>query len=221
MGALKLRYDTARPDSLRDHVHLVDAAGYFFFPTVAAPCGTSAVLQVVFTGLGVPDERLLLRGTVWSRSVPGGVWLELPHGRECLRRLAAGGTRGSPRLATDQLVLLEPRNRPGLLCRLLEVSEGGARLAGCANDLGGEGLPLRVALPEAGPSGGRLEAYGRVAWARDGDVGVVWDRRDLASRAAVLRLLQTAEDEWEVAQNAMHPTDCRCASGQRRVLLLG
>lgn len=217
MGALKLRYDTARPELLREHLHLVDGAGYFFFPTVTAPCGTKVVLQVVFSAI---EERLLLRGTVWSRPLPGGVWIELPHARECLQRLAAA-TRETVRLATDRLVLIEPRDLPGLLCRLADVSEGGARLSACANDLGFEGLELHVALPEAGPAGGRLEAYGRVAWARDGDVGVAWDRRDLASRAAVLRLLQTAEDDWETAQNSAHPPGCRCTNAQRHVLLLG
>ncbi|HEY2028351.1 MAG TPA: PilZ domain-containing protein [Myxococcales bacterium] len=218
MAALKLRYDTARPELFAEHVHLVDGAGYFFFPAVTAPCGTKVALQVVFSGI---EERLLLRGAVWSQPLAGGVWLELPHAKECLQRLAAGGTRVSDRLATDQLVLIEPRSLPGLLCRLADVSEGGARLAGCANDLGFEALELRVALPEAGPSGGQLEAYGRVAWARDGDVGVVWDRRDLASRAAVLRLLQTAIDEWETAPNSAHPPACRCKNSQHRALLHG
>lgn len=218
MGALKLRYETACPELLREHVHLVDGAGYFFFPAVSAPCGTKAALQVAFASI---EERALLRGTVWSQPGPGGVWLELPQAKQCLQRLAAGGTRESPRLATEQLVLLEPRGGQGLLCRLADVSEGGARVAASADDLGWEGLELRIALPEPGPSGGPLEAYGRVAWAGAGGVGVVWDRRDLASRAAVLRLLQIAEDEWDTAQHAAHPASCRCTKSQRRVLLLG
>lgn len=218
MGLLKLRYDAGRREFLRAHVHLVDGAGYFFFPALSAPCGTKAVLQV---GFGSSDERVLLRGTVWSKAAPGGVWLELPRAAGCLQRLSTGVARKTPRAASEQLVLVEPIGRAGLLCRLADVSEGGARLAACGNDFGCEGQELRIALPEAGPQGGQLEAYGRVAWARDGDVGVVWDRRDLASRAAVRRLLQIAEDEWDTAQTAVHPASCRCTKTPRRVVLLG
>jgi hypothetical protein len=218
MSALKLRYDIDRPDLLREHVHLVDAAGYFFFPGATAPCGTKAVLQVVFRSL---DERVLLRGSVWSRPATGGVWLELPHAKECLRRLGSGASRRCIRAATSPLVLAEPRNLAGMLTRLADVSDGGARLTGCAKDLGEQGQELRIALPEAGPFGGQLEAYGRVVWAGDGDVGVVWDRRDLASRAAVLRLLQIADDEWETARRGAHPESCRCTKSHRPVLLLG
>jgi len=189
MGLLKLRYDTGRREFLREHVHLVDGAGYFFFPALSAPCGTKAVLQV---GFGSSDERVLLRGTVWSKAAPGGVWLELPRAAECLQKLSTVTARELPRAASEQLVLVEPAGRAGLLCRLADVSEGGARLAACGSDLGCEGQELRIALPEAGPKGGQLAAYGRVAWARERDVGATWDRRDLASRAAVLRLLQLA-----------------------------
>jgi hypothetical protein len=217
MGALKLRYDIDRPERLREHLHLAGGAGYFFFPSASAPDGARAILQVTF---GTIDQNLVLHGSVWARPAGGGVWLELPRARECLGRLSQELPRTSRRMATEQLVLAEPRELPGFLCRLIDVGDGGARLCAGAAEVGSGGHQLRIALPEAGPSGGRLEAYGRVAWSGDGEVGVAWDRRDLASRATGLRLLQTAEDEWEQAPNGAHSPGCRCIN-KPPVLLLG
>jgi hypothetical protein len=121
------------------------------------------------------------------------------------------------------LVLAEANGMPALLCRLLDVSEGGARLSAAAEDLGHAGQEVRVALPEAGPGGGQLEAFGRVAWVGRGEAGIQWYRGDLTSRAAVLRLMQLADDEWTAARAASHGANCRCMKrpGAPPVLLLG
>jgi hypothetical protein len=220
MTSLKLRYEIDSPDRLREHIHLVDGAGYFFFAQASAEKGTPAVLEVIFSSL---DQAVSLRGSVWAKPVTGGVWLELPKATGCLDQLKPDLQREVPRSCTEQLILAEPQGMPALLCRLLDVSEGGARLSAAAADFGHTGQELRVALPEAGPGGGQLEAFGRVAWIAAGEIGVQWYRGDLTSRAAVLRLMQLADDEWASARASSHGIHCRCMkqSALPPVLLLG
>lgn len=214
--ALRLRYEIDTPRRLREHIHFVDGAGYFFFPGAAAAKGTAGVLEINFTET---DDSTYLRAWVWARP-PGGVWLELAGAERCLGMLETF-PRADRRIPTDQLVLAS--GVTAVLCRLRDVSAGGARLHVDARDAGPIGGRVRLALPESGPSGAQLEAFGRVLWARDGEAGIVWNRGDLASRAAVLRLIQLADDEWEAARTFAHPATCRCMKDQRpsSVLLLG
>ena len=220
MTSLKLRYEIDSPDHLREHIHLVDGAGYFFFASASAEQGTPAVLEVVFTSL---DQAVSLRGSVWAKPSTGGVWMELPKASACLDQLKPELPRAVPRSCTEQLILAEPQGMPALLCRLLDVSEGGARLSIAAEDVGRQGQELRIALPEAGPGGGQLEAFGRVAWVGQGEVGLQWYRGDLTSRAAILRLMQLADDEWASARASTHGSGCRCMKQPSAppVLLLG
>jgi PilZ domain len=215
--ALRLRYQIDSPRRLREHVHLVDGAGYFFFPGAVAPKGTLAALEIDF---GCTTQVALLRGWVWARSSSGGLWLELSGAQRCLEKLNEELSRCETRLASDQLVLAEPESLPALLCRLRDVSEGGARLAAMPADAGAVGHRIRVALPEAGPGGVQLEAYGRVVWAGEGQAGVAWDGKDLATHMAVRRLLRGAQHEWEDARTAVHPSTCRCLGVPRKGLVL-
>jgi hypothetical protein len=90
------------------------------------------------------------------------------------------------------------------------------------SDAGGPGRGVRIALPEGGSDGHLLEAYGRVLWAAQGEIGVVWSDDDSGSRRAVTRLVQNAQHEWEDAQTSVHPRGCRCARGRPpEMLLLG
>jgi PilZ domain-containing protein len=218
--ALRLRYRIETPRAMREHLHFVDGAGYFFFPSAMAPKGTLASLQVDFWLTG---QVMLLRGWVWARSNGTGIWLELAGADRALRRIEDAPKRSELRVGSEQLVLVEADGLAALLCRLRDVSEGGARLAALPADAGQPGQRVRVALPEAGASGAQLEAYGRVAWAAQGEVGVAWDVDDELSRAAVKRLLQHARNEWGEASTAEHPPRCRCARGKAEtgLLLLG
>jgi hypothetical protein len=219
--ALRLRYEIDTPRRLRDHVHFVDGAGYFFYPGAVAAKGTLAVVEVTFTA---SDHTALLRGWIWARPSSGGIWLELNGAKDCLDRLEQSPPRSEVRVASDQLVLLEGAGLPAILCRLREVSGGGVRLAAMPADAGAPGQRVKVTLPEAGPAGGQLEAFGRVSWTGDGEVGVEWIRGDLASRAAVRRMVQIAEEEWEGARTAAHSRTCRCMKERTalpEVMLLG
>ncbi|HEY6910358.1 MAG TPA: PilZ domain-containing protein [Myxococcales bacterium] len=205
---------------MREHLHFVDGTGYFFFPSALAPKGTLASLQVDFW---LTEQVMTLRGWVWARSTGAGIWLELAGAERALRRIENAPKRSELRVASEQLVLVEADGLAALLCRLRDVSEGGARLAALPADAGEPGQRVRVALPEAGASGAQLEAYGRVAWADEGEVGLAWERDDPLSRAAVRRLLQHAKEEWEQASTSEHPRRCRCASArvEPRLVLLG
>lgn len=218
--ALRLRYQIDSPRRLREHVHLVDGAGYFFFPGAVAPKGTLASLEIDFSSTA---QVALMRGWVWARSSGGGLWLELAGAQQCLEKLERIPERTETRLASDQLVLAEPEGLPPLLCRLREISPGGARLAAVPSDAGAPGQSMRVKLPEAGASGEQLVATGRVVWAGQGEIGMHWDAADLPSRAAVRRLLQIARHEWEEAKTALHPPNCRCLGkcAPPTVMLLG
>jgi len=206
--ALRLRYEIDSPRRLREHVHLVDGAGYFFFPGAVAPKGTLASLEI---GFSAPVQVATLRGWVWARSSGGGLWLELAGAQRCLDKLEGAPARCEQRFASDQLVLAEAEGLAALLCRLRDVGEGGARLAAMPSDAGAPGQPMRIALPEADPGGAQFEALGRVAWAQEGEVGVSWNRQHAGTRAAVRRLMKNARSEWEDAKTAVHPASCRCA----------
>jgi len=205
--ALRLRYQIDSPRRLREHLHLVDGAGYFFFPGAVAPKGALASLEIDFSAT---IQVAMLRGWVWARSSGGGLWLELARAQRCLERLQAAASRSEPRFASDHLVLAEAEGLAALLCRLRDVSDGGARLAAMPSDAGAPGQTMRVALPEADASGARLEALGRVVWADQGEIGVAWNREDPGTRAAVRRMMQNARNEWEDAKTATHPANCRC-----------
>lgn len=218
--ALRLRYRIESPRGMREHLHFVDGTGYFFFPAALAPKGTLASLQVDFW---LTEQMMLLRGWVWARSSGTGIWLELAGAERALRSIENAPKRSERRVGSEQLVLVEADGLAALLCRLRDVSERGARLAALPADAGEPGQRVRVALPEAGASGAQLEAYGRVAWAEQGEVGLAWEQDDALSRAAVRRLLQHASEEWEAASTAEHPRRCRCAGerGEMGLVLLG
>ena len=205
--ALRLRYQIDSPRQLREHVHLVDGAGYFFFPGAVAPKGALASLEIDFSAT---VQVATLRGWVWARSSGGGLWLELAGAQRCLERLEDAASRCELRFASDQLVLAEAEGLAALLCRLRDVSDGGARLAAMPSDAGAPGQTMRVALPEADPGGAQFEALGRVVWVDQGELGVAWNREDSGTRAAVRRMMQNARNEWEDAKTAMHPANCRC-----------
>ena len=143
--------------------------------------------------------------------------------RKSLEKIEHSQQRRNPRVASGQLVLAEAQYRPAMLCRLRDVSLGGARLAAMPADAGTVGARIRIALPEASPSGAQLEAMGRVMWVSPAEVGVRWDR-DPLSDAAVVRLVEIAEEEWASARLSSHPRTCHCMvreGATTELLLLG
>jgi hypothetical protein len=215
--ALRLRYRIQSPRAMREHLHFVDGAGYFFFPDAVAPKGTLASLRVDFSAT---DQVTLLSGWVWARG-SGGIWLELAGAERALTRIERLPLRAELRMGSEQLVLLEASGLAALLCRLRDVSEGGARLAALPADAGRPGQRVRVALPEAGESGEQLEARGWVAWAQQSEVGVEWEKEHAPTAAAVRRMIDHARDEWREARAAEHPSRCHCGISRPNIVLLG
>jgi hypothetical protein len=218
--ALRLRYVVDTPRRLRQHIHFVDGTGYFYFPEAVAPQGVPVALWLSFTA---SEAAALLRGWVWARP-DRGLWLELPNAERHLERLENARQRTEPRVASEQLVLAEAQYRPAMLCRLRDVSLGGARLVAMPADAGTLGARIRIALPEASRAGTQLEAMGRVVWFSPAEVGVSWDPRDALSREAVSRLVEIAEEEWISARSSAHPRSCRCMArdmADPELLLLG
>ena len=217
MNVIRLRYRIEDARRLREHLHLVDGAGYFFFPDrrAIAPIGMLALLEIDF---GDSDESTVLRGLVWSRPATGGLWLELPGAARALDKLERGvRPREHRRLGTEQLVVVQAEGQPELLCRLRDLSAGGARIAGAA---GQPGDSVRVSTPD----GEELSMTGTVAWAAGGMSGLVWDRGDLRTRLNVLKLLQAEDDEWTDARSEAHPASCRCVQREKArqpIVLLG
>jgi hypothetical protein len=205
--ALRLRYEIDTPSRLFEHIHFVDGSGYFYFPDAVSPQGVPVCLWVDFMATG---QAALWRGWVWARP-EGGLWLELPGVSRSLAQMEKSTPRLHPRIASEQLVLAEARYRPAMLCRLRDVSLGGARLAAMPADAGTVGAPIRIALPEASAAGTQLEALGRVVWVSAAEVGVRWNVTDASSREAVARLVEIADEEWISARFAAHPRTCRCA----------
>src|ERR1700682_6717227 len=99
--AFRLRYQIDSPRRLREHVHLVDGTGYFFFPGAIAPKGAVASLEVDFSASA---QVALLRGWVWARASGGGLWVELAGAQRCLDKLDGGSQRSEVPLGRDHLV---------------------------------------------------------------------------------------------------------------------
>ena len=91
--------------------------------------------------------------------------------------------------------------------RLIDVSFGGARIAGVAADvMAGDQISL-------GELGGPTCIGARVVWARKGDLAIEFIRTDPVSRAAAMKLATAATERWARARTLFHPAACRCESG--------
>jgi hypothetical protein len=220
MTMIRLRYRIENARRMKEHLHLVDGVGYFFFPNrrATAPSGMLALLEIDFSD---SDESTVLRGLVWSRPATGGLWLELPGAARALDRLAqlrsSATLRENRRLGSEELVLVQSEGQPSLLCRLRDLSAGGARLAGAAGE---PGDAVTITTTDAEP---RVMA-GTVVWSTGGISGLAWDRSDAATRKGVVELLQAEGDEWTEARSEQHPASCRCGQRERThqpLLLLG
>lgn len=219
MNVIRLRYRIDNPRLLRNHIHMVDGAGYFFFPDsrAAADPGLVAHLELDFAE---SDDTAFVRGLVWARS-EAGLWIEIPDAEEMIERIERQPTRGNRRLGTELLLLVETAKHGKVLCRARDVSLGGARLAVRRDDVGEPGDRVAVTLPDEGDAG---VASARLVWTAGGFAGLEWIRSDLVSRSTVVRLVEQADSEWETARTATHPARCRCGAGQglpAPILLLG
>ena len=204
----RLRYRFTNLEQVRAHVHDVDGRALFFlrddklrFLPDAPVC-----ISVALEEAGTPR---LLHGQVVCAADGGGTWLELTDTRP-LQAAPAAEARHSPRSGCDALV--EARSeRLTISGRMLDVSAGGARLAGIEGFAPGEQIELRLLNSD------RLTfhdlSYARVAWTAKDQMGVQFDRSDIVGRHAVARLIAENETLWSSAWEGLHAPSCCAGQG--------
>ncbi|MGZ6126332.1 MAG: PilZ domain-containing protein [Myxococcales bacterium] len=208
-----VRYRFESLAALQRHLRL--GAG-FFLPDAAVPGATGSR---VIVELAVPEttDHPLLHGRVRER-LDNGIWLEVPAARPAARWMPPpnGPRRRHCRVACELFVEVQPRGGEAWLCRALDVSERGLRIAtGLETGIRGDEVIATLLPPD-----GRLppaELRGRVVWAASRETGI-----ELIDQTPELHtLIARAAGRWETVQEIEHAGDCACAqreltSGQRQ-----
>ena len=204
---LRSRFDS--PAQLGKHLHIVNERTLFFFRATPKDVivGGRIALEISFQS---SEQIIVMRGTARSQTMglQPGLWLEFPDTGRLARRTEdpAGLTnRKQRRIGCDTLVEVR-LGAASTLTRMLDVSMGGARLAGSFHRGDATQVQLRVlGAPPDWPS-----ELGRAEMAREdkGDFGVRFLRTDPESRKAVMRLVQLAQEAWARAPEVTHPPVC-------------
>jgi hypothetical protein len=205
-----VRYRFESLKALQRHLRLGSG---FFLPESALPCGPGAR---VIVEVAVPEtsDRPLLHGRVRERA-PDGVWLDLPSARPAARWEPDPDSprRQHPRVACELFVEVQPEEGAPWICRALDLSERGLRIA-TALDTGlrGDNLFATLLAPD-----GRLPPAairGRVVWAGSRETGIAL--ADPSPEYAAL--LAAAASRWALVEEIEHAGDCACA---QRVAAIG
>lgn len=210
-----LRYLFDSTAQLRNHLHLAHGHALLFFPAAAAPGqgGQSIVLDVEIPSRG---QSALLRGKVHSRVPQAGIWLDFPDAG-LLRRLERPepdlGTRRHRRFGAELMVTLRLQGgEVRQMGTIIDVSSGGARIAGCSAPSGTE-LSLSLTAPPEGVP--RDMGLAVVVRSSGRDTAVAFRRKDPSARAAISALIQCMDNRWRHATTLQHPRLC---CGTRGVL---
>jgi hypothetical protein len=205
-----------RFDSLAELQRHLRLGSGFFLPDAALPGGPGSrvIVEII-----VPEtaDRPLLHGRVRERQ-RDGVWLDVPAARSAARWMPApqGPRRRHRRIACELFVEVQPRGSEAWLCRALDFSERGLRIAtGLETGIRGDEVIITLL-----PSEGHLAPAhlpGRVVWAASRETGI-----ELLDRTSQLdSLLEAASGRWALVQEIEHARECACAqrdlaSGQRQ-----
>lgn len=205
----RLRYRFRNLDQAKAHVHEVDGRALLFVRDEKLRFLPDAPVCIAFT-FEEGDVPRLLHGTV-AHAVEGtGTWLTLDDVRPLRELTPTEAVRRSVRLGCD--APLEARSERQISSgRLLDISAGGARLAGFTGFAAGDRVELRLL------SSDRLTfhdlSYAQVMWVEGGEMGVQFDSSDAIGRQAVTRLLAETAELWEQAWEGLHPPFCCAADG--------
>lgn len=204
-----LRYVFDDAAQARRHLHLSEGRALLFFGDSAAPGigGERVMLDMEFPS----GQHALLRGTVQSRVPHTGVWLDFPDSG-LLRRLgesqAALGARRQRRFGAELMVEVRSlRDGSRQVGKLVDLSAGGAQIAGCRFAPGGE-VMLSSPLPIDGVP--REFGRGRVLRANERGTAIEFLRGDAQSRQAIAALVDFMHTRWSKATKIDHPRGC-CA----------
>jgi hypothetical protein len=198
---------------LRSHFHRRERDEVLLFAGPLLPAGAPVLLEVGFSDC---DQTCVLRGHV-LHAEPGerpGSWLsfETPEVVRGLIEAAAVRRRRSQRVPTE-LAVIARTGSSVFICRLTDLSAGGACLSGLKG-LVAPGGELGLSLFGRSPSLGHLDTAS-VMWQQGTEAGVRFHRRSAISRQAIARLLTEAREAWLAAPEARHPASCRCSEGGR------
>jgi hypothetical protein len=210
-GNTRLRYRFVDLGQARAHVHDVRGRSLFFVrdEKLRFLPETPVCLSFVFDR---GDVTRLLHGRVAGRVEGAGTWLELPDVRPLREIPAMEAVRRSIRLGCDERVEARVSGR-ACSGRMLDLSPGGARLAGIA----GFGVGERIELRQLSADGLIFHdlSFAHVVWVEGEEMGVQFDRTDGVGRLAVARLLVDIEELWAQAWEGIHPPSC---CGERGLL---
>lgn len=191
---VSLRYRFGNIAQAKAHVRADGDRRLFFFrdPLLRLAAGAPVTLEWTFaTG----DATRLLRGTALGFVEGCGVWIELLDPRPLRDLGPAPYTRRSRRLATNLEITVEGQSGPA---RMLDLSQGGARLTQVRDPARGRELRLGLRTGEA-------LGVAVISWCAGGECGVRFDRRDAH---ALQPLLREVKEGWARAWNADHPAFC-------------
>jgi len=208
-----VRYRFESLAALQRHVRLGNG---FYLPDAALPGGAGCRVIVEIAVPETPDHHLL-HGRVRER-VRDGVWLDLPSARPAARWApdASSPRRRSRRIACELFVEVQPRGGEAWLCRALDVSERGLRIAtGLETGIRGDEVVATLLPPD-----GHLqpaELRGKVVWAASRETGIEF----LEQSPQLQTLLAAAAGRWALVHEIEHSVDCVCAqrevaTGQRQ-----
>jgi hypothetical protein len=204
-----LRYVFENATQLKNHLHVDDGHALLFFPNAGAPGlgGERVMLEVTLPGHG---QHAVLRGTVRARVPQTGVWLDFPDAG-LLRTLERDATtltqRRDRRFGAELTVEVRAPGDVRTLGKVLDLSAGGARIAGCRL---APGTVVEV-RPLTGVS--REPARARVVRCTAHDLAVEFWSNDAQTRATVRSLLDGMHERWDRAPTLSHPPSCCAGNG--------
>jgi PilZ domain len=200
-----VRYRFESLGALQRHLRLGEG---FFLPDAALPGGPGAR---VIVEVSVPEtsDRPLLHGRVRER-VQDGIWLDLPSARPAARWEPdpEGPRRRHRRLACELFVEVHPRGGEPWLCRALDLSDRGLRIAtGLETGIRGDEVAATLisSNDHLAPAGLR----GRVVWSASHETGI----EVLDPSQQFQEMLAAAAGHWALVEEIEHSRECTCLQG--------
>jgi hypothetical protein len=188
--------------------HLRYGSGGFFVPVpeLPGPFGSRVVVE-----LGFPDDGdpALLHGLLRSRSFEG-IRLAMPSIRAASRWTPGPDSprRQHRRVACDLFVEVHPPHASPWLCRALDLSDGGVRLATGSFETGVAGDEVSLALLAPDGDLAPIELRTRLCWAGSREAGFA-----LAAPPSELgSVLEALDARWVSVHELAHSAQCPCAA---------
>jgi hypothetical protein len=208
-----IRYRFESLGALQRHLRLGSG---FLLPegALAAGPGSRVIVEV-----SVPEtvDRPLLHGRLRER-VRNGVWLDLPSARPASRWAPdpLAPRRRDRRLACELFVEMRPRGAEPWLCRALDLSDRGLRIAtGFETGIRGDDVAAILISPDTDLAPATI--LGRVVWAASRETGI----EVVEHSPEYDLLLGAAASRWAQVKEIEHESACACsqrevATGQRQ-----